>query len=106
MYGFSCDTVRDKTYGGSDLLTVKDLRNDLGHGLKSFEEVGRNYPFQELKEIARRAMRYIHEILVNIDCYLSVGGYLANPPPIGGLVISQLSAPLNVVNNSTTNGTP
>src|SRR5262249_43281183 len=78
-YGFSCDTSSDKTYGGADLRTIKDIRNDLAHGRKSFEEVGRDYSFEQLSNIAKRSMRYMHEILSNVACYLRTQGYLETP---------------------------
>ena len=41
-YGFSSKTEYGKTKNGENLLIVKTNRNDLAHGIKSFEEVGRD----------------------------------------------------------------
>ncbi|WP_235526490.1 MAE_28990/MAE_18760 family HEPN-like nuclease [Nostoc piscinale] len=76
MYGFSCNTNAKKTKNGSDLLRVKTNRNDLAHGFKSFEEVGRNATADELLEIQKRVICYLREILENIEIYLSKQDYL------------------------------
>lgn len=75
-YGFSCDTVRDVTRNGADLLTIKRNRNDLAHGQKTFEEVGRDFPALELLQLARRSMNYVGGILKNIAKYLDDEDYL------------------------------
>ncbi|MDZ7992312.1 MAG: MAE_28990/MAE_18760 family HEPN-like nuclease [Nostoc sp. EfeVER01] len=76
MYGFSCTTNSKKTKDGSDLLTVKTNRNDLAHGFKSFEEVGRDATADELLEIQKRVISYLKGILENIESYLSNKEYL------------------------------
>jgi len=76
-YGFSCHTDHSKTAGGADLLTIKSNRNDLAHGLKTFEEVGRNYTANELVEISRRSTRFMFEILTNIEAFLDNEAYAA-----------------------------
>lgn len=75
-YGFSCQTAKHTTRDGSDLLTVKRNRNDLAHGRKAFEEVGRDYTSSELLLLARRSMRYMDGILKNIASYLDCESYL------------------------------
>ena len=76
MYGFSYKTNARKTQDGSDLLTVKTNRNDLAHGFKSFEEVGRNATADELLKIQKRVISYLKAILNNIESYLSNEEYL------------------------------
>ena len=78
-YGFSCDTTNDKTWGGSDLVTIKSNRNTLAHGEQTFEEVGRDYPAQELLAISRRSLAFMNEILGNIEGYLDDKGYRDKP---------------------------
>ncbi|MEB3148745.1 MAG: MAE_28990/MAE_18760 family HEPN-like nuclease [Sphaerospermopsis sp.] len=78
IYGFSSTTNNDKTRDGSDLLTVKTNRNDLAHGFKSFEEVGKNATADELLKIQKRVICYLREILENIELYLSNKEYLKN----------------------------
>lgn len=75
-YGFSVDTDMARTRGGQDLLTVKNHRNDLAHGAKTYDEVGRNFTARELLEIGLRTMAYVEGILANVRDYLEKGGYL------------------------------
>jgi len=75
-YGFSCATNAKFTRDGSDLLTIKRNRNDLAHGRKSFEVVGRDYTLQDLLLLTRRSMRYMDGVLSNIGNYLDEQLYL------------------------------
>jgi len=75
-YGFSHRTNGSKTGNGNDLLTVKTNRNDLAHGFKSFSEVGRDKSADELLEIKNKVLRYLRQILENIEQYLSDQEYL------------------------------
>lgn len=77
-YGFSHATDYAKTGDGSDLLTVKANRNDLAHGIKSFAEVGRDQTADELLEIKNKVIRYLKQILQNIETYLKNAEYLDN----------------------------
>ncbi|MEM7713483.1 MAG: MAE_28990/MAE_18760 family HEPN-like nuclease, partial [Cyanobacteria bacterium P01_A01_bin.68] len=77
-YGFSYKTDARKTGDGSDLLTVKSNRNDLAHGIKSFAEVGREKSADELVKIKNKVVKYLKQILLNIEIYLSHKEYL-NP---------------------------
>ncbi|MGK7888889.1 MAG: MAE_28990/MAE_18760 family HEPN-like nuclease [Leptolyngbyaceae cyanobacterium] len=78
-YGFSHQTDYARTGDGKDLLTVKTNRNDLAHGFKSFTEVGRDKTADELLEIKNKVVRYLRQILENIDQYLSRQDYLDTP---------------------------
>jgi len=75
-YGFSYSTDHAKTGDGSDLLTIKANRNDLAHGIKSFTEVGRDQTTDELLEIKNKVIRYLKQILQNIEAYLENAEYL------------------------------
>ena len=75
-YGFSSETDKQATWGGTDLLTIKTIRNDLAHGARTFEEVGRNYPYPELLRLTRRATFYMRDILNNVAQYLDKKLYL------------------------------
>lgn len=75
-YGFSHLTDCSKTKDGQNLLVVKDNRNDLAHGIKSFEEVGRNKTIEELLEIKEEVVEYLRQILKNIEGYLDKKEYL------------------------------
>ncbi|MFO5528733.1 MAG: MAE_28990/MAE_18760 family HEPN-like nuclease [Cuspidothrix sp.] len=76
IYGFSSQTNKSKTKDGSDLLTIKTNRNDLAHGFKSFEEVGKNATADELLKIQKRVICYLREILENVENYISNQEYL------------------------------
>ncbi|MBD2666393.1 hypothetical protein B6N60_04240 [Richelia sinica FACHB-800] len=76
IYGFSSQTNKRKTRDGTDLLTIKTNRNDLAHGFKSFEEVGRNATADELLKIQKRVISYLREILENVEKYISNQEYL------------------------------
>ncbi len=75
-YGFSHITDVKKTHNGNDLLIVKTNRNNLAHGFKSFTEVGRDKTADELLEIESRVVKYLRQILQNIEAYLESREYL------------------------------
>ena len=75
-YGFSCSTNYAKTGDGHDLLTVKSNRNDLAHGIKSFAEVGRDQSMDDLLKIKKKVVKYLRQILENIETYLANKEYL------------------------------
>ncbi len=79
-YGFSHQTKNEITRDGSDLVIIKRNRNDLAHGNKTFEEIGRDHAASELLLLARRSMRYMDGILNNVASYLDDELYLENPP--------------------------
>jgi hypothetical protein len=59
------------------LQTVKDARNDLAHGVKSFADVGRNASPSDLELARTQTVEILTETLQNIDIYLKQQGYLA-----------------------------
>lgn len=75
-YGFSCTTNHIKTGNGIDLLTVKANRNQLAHGFESFSEVGRAKSADELLSIKNKTIKYLRQILQNIEQYLINKEYL------------------------------
>ena len=56
-YGFLEPSKRS-----GNLLTVKDNRNDLSHGNKTFGEVGREYDFTRLDSIRKEVTEYLEEL--------------------------------------------
>lgn len=78
-YGFSVRTNYRKTKGGLELKTVKDKRNDLAHGIFSFQEVGHNYTVQDLLRIKKEVIAYLSQILDNIENYITNKEYLNIP---------------------------
>ena len=77
-YGFSPNTDYGKTGDGKDLLIIKENRNDLAHGFKSFAEVGKAKSPDELIGIKNKVVKYLREILENIEQYLAKQEYLAS----------------------------
>lgn len=75
-YGFSFKTNYAKTGHGKDLEIVKVNRNYLAHGNKSFTEVGREKSARELVELKNKVIRYLKQILLNIEIYLNNQEYL------------------------------
>ncbi len=75
-YGFSSVTNNKKTRGGADLATVKEHRNDLAHGDKSFNEVGRDISADKLVRVKDRVVIYLEQILQNVEKYLDNQEYL------------------------------
>lgn len=43
---------------GADLVGIKDARNDLSHGIKSWDQVGGSYAWSDLKSISNRVVIY------------------------------------------------
>ncbi|BAQ60620.1 hypothetical protein GM3708_1026 [Geminocystis sp. NIES-3708] len=74
--GFSTETKSQKTWDGKDLRSIKDNRNDLAHGLKSFSDIGKDVSSNEICQISERVIEYLKQILENIDHYLANEEYL------------------------------
>jgi hypothetical protein len=68
-YGFSHGTSRS-TKGGYHLVRVRQERNNLAHGLKSFKECGRDLTLDALIEIKRQVIAYVRQILRNIQTFV------------------------------------
>jgi hypothetical protein len=81
IYGFDTTTPREVTRDGADLLTVKSLRNDLAHGDKTYDEVGRNYTATDLKGLSDRSIAYVEAILTRVDRFVTERRFLRSPPP-------------------------
>jgi len=76
-YGFSDAT----TVKGGQLLTVKETRNDLSHGVKSFTEVGRETTLGDLVRIKAETLAYLNDVVNNVEAYIDNQNYLARPGP-------------------------
>lgn len=66
IYGFSERTDARKTAKGERLEEVKNNRNDLAHGNKTFSEVGAANTISELEVLYNTVIHYIYEIVDNI----------------------------------------
>ena len=78
-YGFSYQTDFAKTKNGQNLVVIKRNRNDLAHGIKSFEQVGGYQTLEELLEMKEEVVEYLTQILQNIRDYLDNEEYLELP---------------------------
>lgn len=66
---------------GGDLMSIKDNRNDLAHGYKSFAEVGRDYASTRLLEIKNATVTYLESFLDEVELFLTNKRYLQIPSP-------------------------
>ena len=71
-YGFPHPNAKS-----DELLTVKDNRNDLAHGNKSFAEVGRDYDVERLEDIETEVVTFLRELLQNVAGYITTRAYLS-----------------------------
>ncbi len=78
-YGFSTATDTTLTQNGRKLLTVKTQRNDLSHGIYSFQEVGKKFTVEDLMKIKDQVIAYLSQILDNIETYINNKDYLHRP---------------------------
>lgn len=76
LYGFSTYTDGSKTNDGADLLQIKSNRNDLAHGDKTYDEVGRNVTARDLIGVSLRSTAFMRQMLENVKIYVSNQGYL------------------------------
>ena len=57
--------VRERN--GFDLVKIKDDRNDLAHGIRSWSEVGSDYSWPELCNVSRRVVFYILQVIKGFE---------------------------------------
>lgn len=67
--------VHRSAKGGVDLGTVKDQRNALAHGNRSFTEVGRDVTVEDLIRTAKQTETFVRSILKNITDYMDKQQY-------------------------------
>lgn len=75
IYGFSSDVEAKWTHNGADLLQIKTSRNDLAHGDRTYDEVGRSSTVRELIAMSIRSTGYLREILRNVAKYVDEKSY-------------------------------
>lgn len=61
--------------GGIDLKIVKDQRNALAHGDRTFSEVGRDVTVEDLVRTARQAEIFVRGILKNVETHIAGNCY-------------------------------
>lgn len=81
LYGFSIAADKVRTRDGVDLLTIKTTRNDLAHGDKTYDEVGREYTSRDLLEIGMRSLAYMEAFIASVSDYLKLESYRRPPTP-------------------------
>jgi hypothetical protein len=64
---------------GHHLLTIKNHRNDLAHGDKSFDEIGRDYAIGDIVNMFTHTELYLQSALDNIELYIDNQVYLMQP---------------------------
>lgn len=60
---------------GHQLVTIKEKRNQLAHGDKTFSEIGRDFTCKDLMEIKQALKIFIEEVLDNVQNYIDTQGY-------------------------------
>ncbi len=75
-YGFRF-TAGSKLKGGNLLKRVKDERNSLAHGYKSFAECGRDLTYEALVDVRKQVIPYLRQVLRGIERFISDRSYAA-----------------------------
>lgn len=61
-WGLELD-VSKRSRGGADLKKIKDDRNDLAHGIRSWSEVGSDYTWENLRKSSNRILIYMIRLI-------------------------------------------
>lgn len=61
---------------GAKLVTVKNARNDLAHGIKSFSEVGREASVDDLDQAKVQVVEILATTITNVSDYLTSRAYM------------------------------
>ena len=61
--------------GGVELQTIREQRNALAHGDKSFIECGREFAISDVYRIAKECLRFIRAFVVSVERFIKTGGY-------------------------------
>jgi len=60
---------------GRDLVTIKEKRNKLAHGVYTFSEIGQDCTVQELINLKEKTKCFLEEVLNNIEKYINDEGF-------------------------------
>jgi hypothetical protein len=74
-YGFSHTMPVGKESLGSHLQEIKDKRQDLSHGLKTFAQSGGRFTEDEMIKLKENVVEYLEFILSNIETFLNQKHY-------------------------------
>jgi hypothetical protein len=77
QFGYHTNRSAITGVAAASLRIVKDHRNDLAHGNKTFTEVGRDVTVEDLCKHAVYTILYMREVLRNVEIYLKNREYLA-----------------------------
>ena len=66
----------NRTMNGQKLVEVKDKRNDLAHGRKSFAAVGREYTSNDVIHICKVSLAFMDHVLDRVSDYLEKESFL------------------------------
>lgn len=69
-------TVPKRAQGGSELATIKEQRNSLAHGHKSFSECGRDYGVSDLERIYKQTKHFLGGFTKCMGKFNSAKGFL------------------------------
>nr|WP_314547638.1 MAE_28990/MAE_18760 family HEPN-like nuclease [uncultured Massilia sp.] len=75
------DTARDiglkpkKGYSEAALLTIKDERNNLAHGTKSFSDCGKDYAATDLRYSYEKVKALLLKVILDFEVYLQNKSY-------------------------------
>lgn len=70
-------SVPPSARGGAELGVIKDKRNDLAHGNRSFDECGREYDVSDLARIDAEANTFLSSLISCIEGFIQRAGYRA-----------------------------
>lgn len=66
----------ESSENGRDLVTIKEKRNHLAHGEKSFSEVGRDYSINDLISFKDSTYSHLEDVIEKITSYVSNRNYI------------------------------
>lgn len=61
---------------GAHILAIKEKRNDLAHGVKTFSDVGREVTVEDLRKHVASAVRFLRSLVRNVESYIAGRHYL------------------------------
>ncbi|MGV6491910.1 MAE_28990/MAE_18760 family HEPN-like nuclease [Stenotrophomonas rhizophila] len=71
--------VPKRANGGAELATIKEQRNSLAHGHKSFAECGRDYGVSDLERIYKQTKHFLSGFTKCMAKFNASKGFLVNP---------------------------
>lgn len=69
-----CSEPRD----GSPLFQIKNKRNELAHGEKTFCEIGKDFTIQDLIRCKEETTLFLETVIANMENYISTKAFLRN----------------------------